>query len=222
MKLAVIPARGGSKRIPRKNIKSFGGKPMITWSIEAAQKTGIFDRIIVSTDDAEIASIARDYGVEVPFIRQATLSDDHTGTSPVIVNAIEWCLAQGFDPKEVCCIYATAPFVQSEDIECGRQILEQSGADFAFSVTSFAFPIQRAIKLRPDGRIDMIDPSQFQTRSQDLPEAYHDAGQIIGERKQPGYLVLRFLDQDRYRLFYLDIEYKILTPQKIGRLLKGC
>ena len=178
MKLAVIPARGGSKRIPRKNIKSFGGKPMITWSIEAAQKTGIFDRIIVSTDDAEIASIARDYGVEVPFIRQATLSDDHTGTSPVIVNAIEWCLAQGFDPKEVCCIYATAPFVQSEDIECGRQILEQSGADFAFSVTSFAFPIQRAIKLRPDGRIDMIDPSQFQTRSQDLPEAYHDAGQF--------------------------------------------
>ena len=178
MKLAVIPARGGSKRIPRKNIKSFGGKPMITWSIEAAQKTGIFDRIIVSTDDAEIASIARDYGVEVPFIRQATLSDDHTGTSPVIVNAIEWCLTQGFDPKEVCCIYATAPFVQSEDIECGRQILEQSGADFAFSVTSFAFPIQRAIKLRPDGRIDMIDPSQFQTRSQDLPEAYHDAGQF--------------------------------------------
>ena len=132
----------------------------------------------MSTDDAEIASIARDYGVEVPFIREATLSDDHTGTSPVIVNAIEWYLAQGFDPKEVCCIYATAPFVQSEDIECGRQILEQSGADFAFSVTSFAFPIQRAINLRSDGRIDMIDPSQFQTRSQDLPEAYHDAGQF--------------------------------------------
>ena len=178
MKLAVIPARGGSKRIPRKNIKSFGGKPMIAWSIEAAQRTGLFDRIVVSTDDEEIASIARKYGADVPFIRPAELSDDHTGTAPVIAHAIEWYLKQDFDPIEICCIYATAPFIRSEDIMLGQKTLDQSGVDFAFSVTSYAFPIQRAIKLNNDGRIEMFDPSQFQLRSQDLQEAYHDAGQF--------------------------------------------
>ena len=111
MKLAVIPARGGSKRIPRKNIKLFGGKPMISWSIEAAQATGLFDRIIVSTDDAEIASLAKKYGVDVPFVRPAVLSDDHTGTVPVIAHAIEWHLTHGFEPTHICCIYATAPFL---------------------------------------------------------------------------------------------------------------
>jgi pseudaminic acid cytidylyltransferase len=178
MKLAVIPARGGSKRIPRKNIKLFGGKPMIAWSIEAAHRTRLFDRIVVSTDDKEIASIARKYSAEVPFVRPAELSDDYTGTSPVIAHAIEWHLANDFEPTEICCIYATAPFIQEEDIQLGFQVLTNSKADFAFSVTSFAFPIQRAIKLRTDGRIDMFDQSQFQIRSQDLAEAYHDAGQF--------------------------------------------
>ena len=178
MRLAVIPARGGSKRIPRKNIKSFGGRPMIEWSMQAAQDAGVFDRIIVSTDDPEIASVARGCGAEVPFMRPAELSDDHTGTIPVIEHAINWHVTQGFDPKQVCCIYATAPFILGDDIQRGMEILEQSGADFAFSVTSFAFPIQRAIKLRSDGRMEMFDPAHFQTRSQDLREAYHDAGQF--------------------------------------------
>jgi pseudaminic acid cytidylyltransferase len=178
MRLAVIPARGGSKRIPRKNIKLFGGKPMIAWSIEAAQRTGLFDRIVVSTDDKEIGSVAKEYGAEVPFMRPAELSDDYTGTSPVIAHAIEWHLAHDFEPTEICCIYATAPFLQSEDIKLGLKVLLHSEAEFAFSVTSFAFPIQRAIGLRTDGRIEMFDPVQFQTRSQDLPEAYHDAGQF--------------------------------------------
>ena len=178
MKLAVIPARGGSKRIPRKNIKSFGGKPMIAWSIEAAQRTGLFDRIVVSTDDEEIASIAKKYGADLPFVRPAELSDDHTGTAPVIAHAIEWYLKHDFDPMEICCIYATAPFLRSEDIKLGQETLARSKADFAFSVTSYAFPIQRAVKLRDDGRIEMFNPSQFQVRSQDLPEAYHDAGQF--------------------------------------------
>ena len=183
MKLAVIPARGGSKRIPRKNVKSFGGKPMIAWSIEAAQRTGLFDRIVVSTDDAEIASVARKYGADVPFVRPAQLSDDHTGTSPVIAHAIEWHLANDFEPTEICCIYATAPFIQVEDIKLGFQVLMNSKADFAFSITSFAFPIQRAIRLRTDGRIEMFDRSQFLIRSQDLPEAYHDAGQFYWGKK---------------------------------------
>jgi pseudaminic acid cytidylyltransferase len=178
MKLAVIPARGGSKRIPHKNIKAFGGKPMIAWSIQAARDSGVFDRIVVSTDDAEIAEVARDYGAEVPFMRPFKLSDDHTGTIPVIAHAIEWHREKKLDPTQVCCIYATAPFVRGEDIRQGGAALSQSGADFAFSVTSFAFPIQRAIKLRGDGRIEMFDPAHFQTRSQDLPEAYHDAGQF--------------------------------------------
>ena len=178
MKLAVIPARGGSKRIPRKNIKPFGGKPMIEWSIQAAQNAGVFDRIVVSTDDAEIAAVARDCGADVPFERPAELSDDHTGIIPVVAHAIDWHQAHGHDPSQVCCIYATAPFIESDDIRRGAETLIQSGADFAFSVTSFAFPIQRAIRLRTDGRIEMFDPVQFQTRSQDLPEAYHDAGQF--------------------------------------------
>ena len=178
MKLAVIPARGGSKRIPRKNIKSFTGKPMIEWSIQAAHDAGVFDRIVVSTDDAEIAAVARDCGADVPFERPAELSDDHTGTIPVVAHAIDWHQAHGHDPSQVCCIYATAPFIESDDIRRGGETLIQSGADFAFSVTSFAFPIQRAIRLRTDGRIEMFDPVQFQTRSQDLPEAYHDAGQF--------------------------------------------
>ena len=178
MKLAVIPARGGSKRIPRKNVKLFGGKPMIAWSIEAAQRTGLFDRIVVSTDDEEIASISRKYGADVPFARPAELSDDYTGTAPVIAHAIEWHLKQDFDPIEICCIYATAPFLRSEDIKLGQKTLERSKAVFAFSVTSYPFPIQRAVKLRDDGKIEMFNPSQFQVRSQDLPEAYHDAGQF--------------------------------------------
>lgn len=178
MKLAVIPARGGSKRIPRKNIKSFGGKPMIAWSLNAAHDTGLFDRVIVSTDDPEIASVARYYKADVPFMRPAELSDDYTGTIPVIAHAIDWYIAQGYNPTLVCCIYATAPFIRADDIKLGLEILEQAEADFAFSVTSFAFPIQRALKLRSDGRMDMFDPTQFQTRSQDLPDAYHDAGQF--------------------------------------------
>jgi pseudaminic acid cytidylyltransferase len=178
MNLAVIPARGGSKRIYKKNIKPFGGKPMIAWSVQAAQNAGIFDRIVVSTDDVEIAAVAREYGADVPFMRPAELSDDHTGTTDVIAHAIEWHVAHGYDPQKICCIYATAPFLQVEDIQRGAEILNNSGADFAFSVTSFTFPIQRAMKLRSDGRLEMFDPSQLQTRSQDLLESYHDAGQF--------------------------------------------
>src|SRR5690554_5409949 len=116
MRLAVIPARGGSKRIPRKNIKPFCGKPMIAWSIEAALQSDCFDQVIVSTDDAEIADVARQHGAAVPFMRPAELSDDYTGTIPVIRHAIEWMEKHQGAPKEVCCLYATAPFVLPEDL----------------------------------------------------------------------------------------------------------
>lgn len=178
MKLAIIPARGGSMRIPRKNIKLFAGKPIIGWSIETARRSGLFDRVIVSTDDEEIASVAIEFGAEVPFIRPAELSDDYTNTSRVIAHAIEWYLNLALEPTQICCIYPTTPFLQSNYIEQGITILKESGADFVFSATTFTHPIQRAFKLRPDGRVEMFDPSKFQTRSQDLPRAYHDAGQF--------------------------------------------
>lgn len=178
MRLAVIPARGGSKRIPRKNIKLFCGKPMIAWSIEVALKSGCFDRVFVSTDDHEIANVAKAYGAEVPFFRPKELSDDHTGTIPVIAHAIQWQNNTGPTATEVCCIYATAPFLQADDLKRGLELLQSSGADYAFSVTSYAFPIQRAIRITSDQRVDMFQPDQFKTRSQDLEEAWHDAGQF--------------------------------------------
>jgi pseudaminic acid cytidylyltransferase len=178
MRLAVIPARGGSKRIPRKNIKPFGGKPMIAWSIEVALQSGCFDRVLVSTDDPEIAQVAQSYGAEVPFVRPPELSDDHTGTIPVIAHATQWQADHGIPATQVCCIYATAPFVQAQDLQRGLAILQNSGADYAFSVTSYAFPIQRAIRITPDERVEMFQPDQFNTRSQDLQEAWHDAGQF--------------------------------------------
>jgi pseudaminic acid cytidylyltransferase len=178
MRIAVIPARGGSKRIPRKNIKPFCGKPMIAWSIEAAKASELFDRIVVSTDDAEIADVARACGAEVPFMRPSRLSDDHTGTAPVVAHAIEWYRDSGLTPDPVCCIYATAPLLAASDLRLGLEILTQSDAEFAFSVTSYAFPIQRAIKLSDAGRVEMFNPANFNTRSQDLDEAYHDAGQF--------------------------------------------
>lgn len=184
MRLAVIPARGGSKRIPRKNIKAFGGLPMIAWSIRAAVDGQCFDRIIVSTDDEEIAAVAKAYGAEVPFVRPAKLSDDHTGTTAVIAHAIDWQNQHGETAHEVCCIYATAPFVQATDLLHGLQVLQSTGADYAFSVTSYAFPIQRAIRITADQRVEMFQPEHFDTRSQDLPGAWHDAGQFYWGQAQ--------------------------------------
>lgn len=176
MSICMIPARGGSKRIPRKNIKEFCGKPMIVWSIEAAQNSGVFKRIIVSTDDREIADVARAAGAEVPFLRPAELSDDHATTAAVIVHTLDFLKAETAEPAEICCLYATAPFVQADDIRKGREAL--AGADYVIPVTSFAFPIQRAVRITENARLEMLDPDQYKTRSQDLEEAYHDVGQF--------------------------------------------
>lgn len=178
MKISIIPARGGSKRIPRKNIKLFCGKPMIVWSIESALKSRCFNDVIVSTDDAEIADIARQHGATVPFFRPSELSGDHVGTIAVMRHATEWFASQGRAAEQVCCLYATAPFVRSEDLQRGLATLEESGSDYAFSVTSYPFPIQRAIRLTKNGGVAMFNPEQFNIRSQDLEEAYHDAGQF--------------------------------------------
>ena len=177
MRLAVIPARGGSKRIPRKNIKEFCGKPIIAWSIEAALNSHCFDRVIVSTDDEEIAEVAREWGAEVPFIRPSELSGDHAGTVPVIRHAIEWFSNCSILFDNICCIYATAPFINPDDIKKGLEILINEQRDFTFTITSFPFPIQRALKICDNNRIEMFHPEHVDTRSQDLEHAFHDAGQ---------------------------------------------
>jgi pseudaminic acid cytidylyltransferase len=177
--IAIIPARGGSKRIPRKNIKDFCGKPVIGYSIEAAQSSKVIDKVIVSTDDDEIADVVRKYGAEVPFRRPAMLSNDHAGTMPVIAHAIRWFEENRGPIDYVCCIYATAPFIQAHYLVQGLNMLkEHRDADFVFSVTSYASPILRSLKRNPDGTVSMNWPEHELTRSQDLPEALHDAGQF--------------------------------------------
>jgi len=178
MNLAVIPARGGSKRIPRKNIRVFAGRPIIAHSIAAALESNLFDRVIVSTDDAEIASIAVQHGAEAPFTRPMSLADDYTGTNAVVKHALAWMAQHGISVDYACCIYATAPFVRASDLNEGYVRLRASGKSFAFSVTSFPFPIQRAIRITAAGTVEPMFPQHATSRSQDLEAAYHDAGQF--------------------------------------------
>ena len=181
MRLAVIPARGGSKRIPRKNIRPFAGKPMIGHAIAAAQSSKLFDKIIVSTDDTEIASIAVSMGAEVPFMRPAELADDHTPTVPVVAHAIGACAQLGWTAQQVCCIYPGVPFLQATDLQAALALLEE-GADYTFPVTPFPSPIQRALRREPDGSTRPYFPEFASTRTQDLPPAFHDAGQFYWGR----------------------------------------
>jgi pseudaminic acid cytidylyltransferase len=184
MVLAIIPARGGSKRIPSKNIQSFAGKPIIAYSIRAALDSGLFDRIIVSTDAPEIAEIARSCGAETPFVRPRELSDDYTGTDAVVKHAIHSLMEQGAGITYACCIYATAPFLQVRYLREGYERLIASGKDFVFSVTSFAFPIQRALRISAAGTIEAVNPEHIFTRSQDLEICFHDAAQFYWGRAQ--------------------------------------
>jgi len=209
MNICVVPARGGSKRVPRKNIKAFNGKPIIAYSIEAALESSCFDQVIVSTDDNEIAEVAKMYGAKVPFIRPDELSNDYVGTIPVVKHTIEWLENHNQTIDNVCCLYATAPFIQSQTILKSFQQLQESKTDYCFSVTSFAFPIQRSIRITQDGKVNMFYPENFSARSQDLEEAYYDAGQfywgkakafkdeltIFSEAASP-YILPRYLVQD--------------------------
>jgi pseudaminic acid cytidylyltransferase len=180
MKIAIIPARGGSKRIPRKNLKAFCGKPIIGYSIDAARSSGVFDHVIVSTDDAEIAAVARDLGAETPFMRPRELADDHTTTVPVIRHAVQWVGEHLGPVTHACCIYATAPFVQAASLRAAHdRLVAQNVTGYVFSATTFPFPIQRAFKVsHDDGHVEMFWPENYNARSQDLPEAYQDAGQF--------------------------------------------
>jgi N-acylneuraminate cytidylyltransferase len=176
--VAIIPARGGSKRIPRKNIKNFHGKPLIAYSIEVALKSKLFDKVVVSTDDEEIAKIAKEFGAEVPFLRPKELSDDFTGTGAVINHAINFLKEQGENIDFVCTIYATAPLLQEKYLIKAYEKIKDSNAKNTFSCTSMPFPIQRTFKITSNERCEMFWPENFMKRSQDLEEAFQDAGQF--------------------------------------------
>lgn len=227
MKICVIPARGGSKRIPGKNIKDFCGKPIIAWSIDVAKASGLFERVLVSTDDAEIAKVARSLGAEVPFMRPAEIADDYSGTTEVIAHASQWALDQGWPVSAVCCIYATAPFIQIDDLKRGLQCLQSGDWAYAFTATDFASPIFRAFQQRPGGSIEMFFPEQFSVRSQDLPVALHDAGQFYWGRPSAWIKGQRIFDQHsvpvilpRWRVQDIDTEDDWLRAEVIHKLLE--
>lgn len=176
-KLCIIPARGGSKRIPRKNIKPFMGKPIIAYSIEAALNSGVFDEVMVSTDDEEIADVARQYGAAVPFLRSAETSNDYATTVDVLLEVVSRYKEQGKDFDTICCLYSTAPFVTSERLqEASSQISDT--IDACFTIVQYSYPIQRSLRINENGCVEMNFPEHLKSRTQDLEKVYHDAGQF--------------------------------------------
>lgn len=185
MHIALIPARGGSKRIPRKNIRSFAGRPMIGWPIEAALSSGLFDHVVVSTDDPDIAEVARAAGAEVPFMRTPELADDFTPARDVIIDGIEQMEAlNGQRVDRLCCLFATAAFVQADDLQKTHALLDDLPQDgFVFAAASYPHPVHRAMVHSPQSGIEMLFPEHARTRTQDLPEAFHDAGMFYWGRR---------------------------------------
>lgn len=228
IRVALIPARGGSKRIPRKNIRPFLGKPIMAYPIEAARESGLFDRIIVSTDDPEIADVARQLGAEVPFLRPAALANDHAPTRAVITHALDFVESQNQKVSEICCVYATAVFVRPDDLRQGLDTLHKSGCDFVMSVMASAHPIERAYALDAQGRLKMVEPEAALTRTQDLPTVYFDAAQFywaydysyrlnvtINERKSAPLVLPRWRAQD------IDDEEDWTRAELLFRALNG-
>jgi pseudaminic acid CMP-transferase len=178
MNIAVIPARGGSVRIPRKNVRDFCGKPMIAWPIKIAKDSGLFDRILVSTDDEEIAEKSKHFGAEVPFMRPKNLSDDYTGIIDVMSHAVTWMSNKKWKINAVCCIYPTSIFLTINDLKKGLELLNTENWSYTFSATEFEHSIFRSFKVLPNGGVEMFFPENYSARSQDLPEALHDAAQF--------------------------------------------
>jgi N-acylneuraminate cytidylyltransferase len=177
-RIAVIPARGGSKRIPGKNSKNFAGKPMIAYAISAALDSNLFSHVVVSTDDKNIASIALDFGAEVPFMRPSDLSGDETPTVPVVVHAIVELRKAGWNFDTVCCVYPCVPFLLPQDLMLSHDLFISSKRDFCFPVLEYQSPIQRALSLDADGDIAPFFPEAELIRTQDLQKSFHDAGQF--------------------------------------------
>lgn len=182
--LAVIPARGGSKRIPRKNVRSFDGKPIIAYSIQAALDSGCFSEVMVSTDDEEIAQVAIQYGATVPFMRSSQNSDDHSNISDVVMEVLDSYAQIGRAFEYFCCILPTAPFVKAERLKKGLDLILTTNADSVVPVTRFGYPIQRALRIDQDGSLKMFWPENYLKRSQDLEPSFHDVGQFYWMNSQ--------------------------------------
>jgi len=178
MDIAIIPARGGSKRIPRKNIRQFCGKPMIAWAIEYAKNANLFTHIIVSTDDHEIAEVARAWGADTPFVRPAELADDHTATALVIAHALTALRGLSIKPINACCIYPCVPFLKKDDLIKAKQLCVSSEVDFVYPIAEYAHPTQRAMRRLNSGRMEFLRSEFELTRTQDLERTFHDAGQF--------------------------------------------
>jgi pseudaminic acid cytidylyltransferase len=220
--ICVIPARGGSKRIPRKNIKLFHGKPLIAWSIEVATSSALFDAVYVSTDDEEIANVAKEYGAIVPFLRPEQLSNDFAGDKEVREHFIEWMKENMVEADILCYLYATAPFVTEKTLKGCQQLLLDSGAISAHTVTTYAYPVLRSLKRDEQGLLDYMWKEYATSRSQDLPELLHDAGQCYffnlnkygkGESRV-GYEIPRLHCQD------IDTVEDFETAEKLFKLLQ--
>lgn len=224
-RVAVIPARGGSKRIPRKNIRAFLGRPMIAWPIGVARDSGLFDRVIVTTDDAEIAEVARASGAEVPFLRDPALADDHAGLTEVMRDTIARLAPPLAAEDMVCLIYATAPFLRALDLARGLDLLAGGAAEFAVSVATFPAPIDRALVLR-DGHLCMAASENLSARSQDLREAYHDAAQFAWASAGAWTTKRIFLDPTlpvvlpRQRVQDIDTPEDWAFAEDLGRVLR--
>ena len=184
MIVAVIPARGGSKRIPKKNIKEFFGKPIISYPIRAAIDSQLFDKVIVSTDCERIAQVAIKYGAEVPFMRPKELSGDFLGTHEVVGHALKWLEDFGDAVDYACCIYATAPMIQGSDLIKGYDLIKTEKWKAVIAATKYSYPVFRSFKKLPNGGLEMVFPEHYNSRSQDLPEVYHDAGQFYWAKAQ--------------------------------------
>ncbi len=177
-KLAIIPARGGSKRISRKNLKNFLGRPILSYSIKAAIQSGLFDEVMVSTDDIEIADLAQYYGASVPFMRSEENASDHATTVDALLEVLKEYQKKGIAFSQACCVYPTAPLLSPYQLHKAYKKMENNNFDTVIPVTEFSYPINRALKIEEGGRLEMIDKENINARSQDLPKAYHDAGQF--------------------------------------------
>lgn len=205
-KICIITARGGSKRIPRKNIRNFCGKPIIAYSIETAVASGLFDEIMVSTDDPEIAETSQKYGASVPFMRSAKNSDDYSTTAHVLLEVLEEYQQRNQKFDFLCCIYPTAPLLRTDTLKQAWELLQEKKLDSVFPMAKFGFPIQRALRMQPDGRVAMFHPENYNTRSQDLEAAYQDAGQFYFMRSDAFILKQRMWTDNTSALVLPEIE----------------
>lgn len=226
MNLALIPARGGSKRIPRKNIRPFLGKPVLAYALDAARQSGCFERIVVSTDDREIADTALARGAEVPFLRPAGLADDYATTLEVILHALDRIESEGHVVEVLCCLYPVTPLITADDLAAALSRMLETGADYCFPVAEFVAPIDRALTLAPDGRVSMRHPEYVRTRTQDLPPAFHDAGQFYWGRAEAFRAGLPLLSDaavalplPRWRAIDIDTEDDWQMAEMIARTL---